>query len=194
MVFWDDAFVAVNKLCAFLARKQVSGCDIVIHCASVVVLCCAVIMFCTGVPVSSYIVMPQPPLEGALYNKVWCLAVRPSVCLYIPFCYCLFIFIFTSITTSMARNSLLCADVPLRNYSHRLSVRPSVCYVLLCQLRADVTGKNSHDARCCYCCCYWNNTINDVTTTHSVGNSRETESRQVRGIRMFWKLPCLNVL
>ena len=36
---------------------------------------------------------------------------------YIPFCYCLFIFIFVSITTSMARNSLLCADVPLRNCS-----------------------------------------------------------------------------
>ena len=27
------------------------------------------------------------------------------------------IFIVTSVTTSMARNSLLCADVPLRNYS-----------------------------------------------------------------------------
>ena len=29
----------------------------------------------------------------------------------------LLIYVFTSIITSMARNSLLCADVPLRNYS-----------------------------------------------------------------------------
>ena len=36
----------------------------------------------------------------------------------------LLVFVFTSVITSMARNSLLCADVPLRNYSltHSLSV------------------------------------------------------------------------
>ena len=45
-----------------------------------------------------------------------------SVALILPhflyyFCHWLLIFVFTSIITSMARNSLLCADVPLRNYS-----------------------------------------------------------------------------
>jgi len=33
------------------------------------------------------------------------------------FCFFLLVFVFTSIITSMARNSLLCADVPLRHYS-----------------------------------------------------------------------------
>jgi len=36
-------------------------------------------------------------------------------------------FVITCIVTSMARNSLLCADVPLRNYSLTHSLGLSVC-------------------------------------------------------------------
>ena len=49
-----------------------------------------------------------------LFFESWCIT---SLFILFFFCYWLLIFAFTSIITSMAWNSLLCADVPLRNHS-----------------------------------------------------------------------------
>ena len=55
------------------------------------------------------------------------------------FCYWwLLIFVFTSIITLMARNSLLCADVPLRNYS--LTHSRHSCHVKACMWFVVLTG------------------------------------------------------
>ena len=68
------------------------------------------------------------------------------------FCYWLLIFVFNSIITSIARNSLLCADVPLRNYSLTLSKQCDQQWTdwymtrFICKLKeSEVGGRFSSD-------------------------------------------------
>ena len=78
-----------------------------------------------------------------IYCSVWDFRgmkkIDVSICLgstvcsqHISYSEHLLIFVFISIITSMARNSLLCADVPLRNYSltHSYSEQKASSYLI----------------------------------------------------------------